>query len=212
MADRLNSLTNSGVGNLTVKELMSIFGEENVFSCDMVPGIEEVHIPPANPPITVTRLLCSSVFTFKTSTNEVTNRPYVSAILSNTYIQFNVPGAAQLTLTIPYMIMEAQSNTGTATCLASSGQLAANTINNAVSFVQNLINNQPPGTAIDDIKATARSGLLLQMNRGFGNQLQDCNFAYTGTVTFSTRGAALDYKNWNGTPFTDCDALIINCP
>ena len=71
--------------------------------------------------------------------------------------------------------------------------------------MQNLLNAQP---LPDDFKFRFLSRLNIELK----NQVQNCNPDYTGIVTFENRGAALDYKNWNGTPFTDCDALITNCP
>ena len=208
VADRLNFLNSGGPDDITVGELMSIFGEENIFSCDMVPGIEETEIPPLNPPITVTRLVCPLVFGFKTIADPATNTSYAATIETDVYVRFTIPGSTQpVGFRVANMMMRVMANNNSG-CLPSCSQFAANALNIAVAAVQNSVNNEPPGTPRIDIVARAKRSMVTNLDRALKIKVKNCSAGYGATVEF--KGGV--FNNWENLPVNNCDALIGNCP
>ena len=213
VADRLNSLNSGGPDDITVGELMSIFGEENIFSCDM--GIEEANISPINPPITPTYRVCPEIFDFKIEDNIIpphngTTPPVwkkAGSVINSVYFQFTVPGQQPLTVSFYHFTFIAFAGGWDATCLSTSAQSAANALNYASQNVQNLINNPTENLPRALVLAKIKDFIAIRVNREFSRQVGllcgDAN--YTGTVDVSA-------GDFNDFPTNNCDALIGNCP
>ncbi len=207
VADRLNSINSGGPDDITAEELMSIFGEENVFSCDMVPGITEAEEEPLNPPITVGNPICAQIFPFVTITDDFTNEQYSAMILNNAYLQFAVRGDAPLLLHIDDIRLAVHASNNNNNCLASSSAFAANAINIIVLEKQQFLDGLDPGPLSDEIISNFKSDFLKSLNREFRIQAHNCNPAYTTEVSLSAA-----QNNWDTVPGVDCDVASANCP
>lgn len=197
-SDMIVLMIQFNVKDLTLDDIYYLF--ENL------PGIEVATTPPNNTPISVAKPICSEIFSFKTQIDPVNHHEYAGMVLNNAYFQFNMPGGSPVTLTVLNMRIDAYANINV-DCLVSCPAFAANSINIAVTQIQQLIDALPPGGTPKQIIDFVRFRFIKAIDAEFNTQVKNCNPAYLTDVRY----LAGMFNNFDNVPVIDCDAEMAHC-
>lgn len=132
---------------------------------------------PTNDPISTSRRICPSVFTFYTSANWATGTPLKAATLTNVHLSFSFIGS-QKPLQMGNLCIEVNQYYGGPTCLQGADAISASAINTAVYPTQAFVNSQDTGLPVNVITPQIKNFLLLRINSELQGQFSSCNSRY----------------------------------